>query len=109
MKSYINTVKHSLPILLSIFFGYVLFLESNSYENLLPEECTIGVVSANSTSDGRPLLWKIRDNSELPNNEVVFDTTCRYKFIAVVNNGDTSVWMGVNAKGLAIVNSTAKI
>ncbi|MFC2094702.1 carcinine hydrolase/isopenicillin-N N-acyltransferase family protein, partial [Bacteroidota bacterium] len=56
----------------------------------------------------RPLLWKIRDNSELPSNEVIFDTTCRYKFIAVVNNGDTSVWMGVNAKGLAIVNSTAK-
>ena len=108
MKSYINTVKHSLPILLSIFFGYVLFLESNSYENLLPEECTIGVVSANATSDGRPLLWKIRDNSTLPSNEVVFDTTCRHKFIAVVNNGDTSVWMGVNAKGLAIVNSTAK-
>jgi hypothetical protein len=66
------------------------------------------VVSANATSDGKPLLWKVRDNSELPNNEVVFDTTCMYKFIAVVNNGDTSVWMGVNEKGLAIVNSTAK-
>jgi len=108
MKSFIQSVKLYLPILVSFLCGYVLFFESNSYENLLPEECTIGVVSANATSDGRPLLWKVRDNSELPNNEVVFDTTCRYKFIAVVNNGDTNVWMGVNTKGLAIVNSTAK-
>jgi hypothetical protein len=108
MKSYMHSAKLFLPILVSLFGGYLLFFESNSYENLLPEECTIGVVSANATSDVRPLLWKIRDNSTLPSNEVVFDTLCLYKFIAVVNNGDTSVWMGVNEKGLAIVNSTAK-
>jgi hypothetical protein len=95
-------------LLIATVSGYYLFLKEHQRDEYTNEGCTIGVVSAKVTSDGRPLLWKIRDNSELPNNEVVFDTTCPYNFIAVVNNGDTSVWMGVNEKGLAIVNSTAK-
>ncbi|MFC2102804.1 T9SS type A sorting domain-containing protein [Bacteroidota bacterium] len=94
--------------LISILSAYYFFIEASQYDEFTKEECTIGVVSANSTSDGRPLLWKIRDNSDFPSNEVVYDTTCIYKFVAVVNNGDTSVWMGVNEKGLAIVNSTSK-
>jgi len=95
-------------LLLSIISGYYLFCEISVYDGFSNEGCTIGVVSANSTSDGRPLLWKIRDNSDFPNNEVIYDSTCKYKFIAVVNNGDSSVWMGVNEKGLSIVNSTSK-
>ncbi|QQS35922.1 MAG: T9SS type A sorting domain-containing protein [Ignavibacteriales bacterium] len=71
------------------------------------EGCTIGVVSGRATPDGRPLLWKVRDNSDMPNNNLVYNSSCAYKFIAVVNNGDSVVWMGVNEKGLAIVNSTA--
>ena len=74
---------------------------------LAQEGCTIGVASAGATSDGRPLLWKIRDNSELPNNSISYDTSGLYRFIAVTNSGDREVWMGVNEMGLAIINSTA--
>jgi hypothetical protein len=71
------------------------------------EGCTIGVVSARATTDGRPLLWKIRDNSDLPNNSISFDSSYPHRFIAVTNSGEAEVWMGVNEKGFAIINSTS--
>ncbi len=73
----------------------------------IQEGCTIGVASAWATADGRPLLWKIRDNSDLPNNSVSYDTTLPLHFIGVTNSGGSEVWMGVNEDGFAIINSTA--
>ena len=70
------------------------------------EGCTIGVASGKATSDGRPLLWKTRDNSGAPNNEVYYNTSFTYKFVSVITAGSTSsAWMGVNEKGFAIVNA----
>ncbi|RQW02224.1 hypothetical protein EH223_12975, partial [candidate division KSB1 bacterium] len=71
------------------------------------EECTIGVASGKATVDGRPLLWKTRDYSSEPDNEVFFNTNYKYKFVSVVNAGGTESWMGVNEKGFAILNSTS--
>lgn len=71
------------------------------------EGCTIGVASARATREGRPLLWKIRDNSDLPNNSASFDNSLPHMFIAVTNSGDADVWMGVNETGFAVVNATA--
>jgi len=69
------------------------------------EECTVGVASGRATPDGRPLIWKTRDAGEV-NNEVFYDTSGKYRYIAVFNAGDTtSPWMGVNEKGFAILNS----
>ena len=72
------------------------------------EECTIGVASGTVTSDGRPLLWKIRDNGGARDNEVYFNDTYPHRFVAVVNADgapDSWVWMGVNEHGLAILNA----
>jgi hypothetical protein len=70
------------------------------------EECTIGVALGRATSDGRPLLWKTRDNNEAPDNTIKYDTKSTYKFIYVANAGTTSdAWMGVNELGFAIINS----
>lgn len=69
------------------------------------EECTVAVVSGRATVDGRPLLWKNRDTSDL-DNEVVFFDDGKYPYLGVINAGDrTQVWMGVNSKGFAIMNS----
>jgi hypothetical protein len=68
------------------------------------EECTIGAASGRATADGRPLVWKTRDTSEI-NNEVAYITSYKYKFVAVTNAGVTAPWMGVNEKGFAILNS----
>jgi hypothetical protein len=76
--------------------------------NLRPEECTIGVASGSATADGRPLLWKTRDNPDYPDNEVYYNTAYPCRFIAVVNaNGGpaSEAWMGVNECGFAILNA----
>jgi hypothetical protein len=67
--------------------------------------CTIGVAAGKATNDGRPLVWKTRDSQGL-NNEVVYNTSWTYKFIALIDAGQTSYsWVGVNEKGFAILNS----
>lgn len=75
------------------------------FQNDLDENCTIGVASGSATSDGRPMVWKTRDYSSRPNNEVRYNDNYTYKFISVSNAGGTWAWMGVNEMGFAIVNS----
>ena len=71
------------------------------------EECTIGVALGSATDDGRPLLWKTRDNT-VTDNHVKYNISYKYKFISVSNaDSSTLPWMGVNEHGLSIVNSTA--
>jgi hypothetical protein len=82
-----------------IFFSAALFGQS--------EECTIGVASGAATPDGRPMIWKTRDYTEV-DNEVRFNPSMKYDFIFVAKAGSSSAArMGVNEHGLAIVNSTS--
>ena len=68
--------------------------------------CTIGVASGRATVDGRPMIWKTRD-TDIKDNKVVYNDSCEYKFVGVINAGDSEpvVWQGVNEKGLAILNA----
>ncbi|MCP2519620.1 C45 family peptidase [Candidatus Aminicenantes bacterium AC-708-M15] len=69
--------------------------------------CTVAVVSGKATPDGRPLLWKNRDTSEL-RNKVVYIKGKKYEFIGIVNANDKkakSIWAGINSEGLAIINA----
>ncbi|MEE2886270.1 MAG: peptidase C45 [Planctomycetota bacterium] len=69
------------------------------------EECTVGVACGKATPDNRPLLWKTRDTNA-KNNEVVYFTDGKYKYLALVTAGqDSSAWAGVNEKGFCIMNS----
>jgi len=73
--------------------------------------CTIGVASGRATADGRPLLWKVRDNGGVPDNEVYYNSALPMPFIAVVTaNGEpgSPAWMGVNAHGFALVNADVR-
>ena len=88
------------------FFLASLTATSQSSGNFSHDECTIGVASGNATSDGRPMVWKTRDYSSAPNNEVKYNTAYRYKFISVSNAGSSTYsWMGLNKHGFAIVNT----
>ncbi|MCK5075221.1 MAG: hypothetical protein KAR38_02545, partial [Calditrichia bacterium] len=86
-------------------FGYI---KNKNNTKQYEESCTIGVASVIVAADGRPLLWKVRDNDEKPDNKVYYNTSFQFKFISVINLDDTEAWMGVNEKGFAIVNSTAR-
>jgi len=69
--------------------------------------CTVAVVSGKATPDGKPLLWKNRDTSEL-RNKVVFVKGKKYEFIGIINVNDKkaeNIWAGINSKGLAIINA----
>lgn len=84
----------------------VLILVLN-HSYLLP--CTTAVVSGRATNDGRPLLLKHRDASELQNRLVYFNDG-RYKFIGLVNSSDKNnkeVWIGINEAGFSIMNSAS--
>ena len=75
--------------------------------NGLEEQCTIGVATGKATADGRPMVWKSRDNSKAPNNEVVYNTSFKYKFLSMCTVGSSYSWMGLNERGFAIVNTLA--
>ena len=71
------------------------------------EECTIGAACGRATKDGRPMIWKTRDSSPR-NNAISYNSSARYRFIAVIDGGSaSSSWMSINEKGFAILNSVA--
>jgi len=75
------------------------------------QECTIGVAAGPATMDGRPLLWKVRDRPTAPDNEVYYNESLTYRFVAVVDaNGDdaSSAWLGVNEHGFAVLNANVE-
>ncbi len=75
---------------------------------LSQEECTVAVVSGKATVDGRPLLWKNRDTSNLDNEVAYFDDG-KFRYLGVINAGNrTQVWMGVNSAGFCIMNSESQ-
>jgi len=65
------------------------------------------VAAGRAVDDGRPLIWKTRDNSAEPDNELVYNTSGDLNFLEVVNAGKTYAWMGLNESGFAILNSVA--
>ena len=83
----------------------IFYIRLSMADELIDEGCTIGVAAGSATSDGRPLVWKTRDGSRY-DDEVIYITSEKYKFITVINAGQTeSAWMGVNEKGFAILDS----
>ncbi len=109
MDDKIKKIFAELPINASIFV--ICFLQTAFPQDPPPNNfhdgCTIGVAAGSATTDRRPLLWKTRDGRTNINNAVVYYTSQKYKFIAIINAGDPPdvAWMGANEKGFAIVDS----
>jgi hypothetical protein len=68
--------------------------------------CTSAVISGKVTPDGRPLLWKNRDTSDLLNC-VRYMKGEKYGFVAVTGYAENprSIWIGTNEAGFAIMNT----
>ncbi|UCG31046.1 MAG: fibronectin type III domain-containing protein [candidate division WOR-3 bacterium] len=75
------------------------------------ECCTIAAVSGAITTDGRPLLFKNRDRSDVYNQEVrYFNDGSHGGYITIVTTGvdeTTTAYAGVNDDGFTIVNADA--
>ena len=73
------------------------------------EACTTGIISAEKSGTGRPLLWKQRDTDDYYNHMEYFKGE-KYSFTALVNAYDPireDVWIGANEKGFAIGNNVS--
>ena len=83
------------------------FLFSLFLTILIGECClasTIGIASGQATADGRPLLWI---NLDRPDDRVsaAYFQGARFHFLGIIPSNDTTtVWMGVNTAGLALVS-----
>ncbi len=68
----------------------------------------MAIVGGNATQDGRPLLMKLRDNSEGPNQEFVYNNAGPFAYISVTyRDSADQAFGGVNNVGFAIINSNA--
>lgn len=70
--------------------------------------CTSAIISGNLTSDGRPILWKHRDASDLNNKVERIDGTIPY--VALFNSSDKKceeAWIGMNESGFAVMNTAS--
>ncbi|MCP2619764.1 carcinine hydrolase/isopenicillin-N N-acyltransferase family protein [Candidatus Aminicenantes bacterium AC-334-K16] len=71
--------------------------------------CTVAVISAKASREGRPLLWKNRDTSA-EDNMIIYIQGKKFGIIALVNANDPTgrnVWAGCNTAGFAIMNSAS--
>ncbi len=75
------------------------------------EACTSAIVSGRLTVNGRPLLWKNRDTNDQNNRvERIAGHDGLYEFVGLFDardKQDTAVWMGLNEKGFAIMNTAS--
>lgn len=72
----------------------------------IADACTAAIISGKITPDGRPILWKNRDSSDLLNC-VRHMKGEKFNYVAVTNYSDKprSVWAGTNSEGFAIMNT----
>ena len=73
--------------------------------------CTSAIVSGTLTANGRPLLWKHRDASDLDNKvEKIVPENGGYEYVALFNATDTlcrQAWAGYNSTGFAVMNTAS--
>lgn len=89
----------------TLFIVFILSLFAVNHS----EACTTAVISAKASSDGRPMIWKLRDADETENSLRFFNDG-KYAYIGLVNSIDTigeHVWGGSNSTGFSIMNNAS--
>lgn len=73
--------------------------------------CTSAIIGADCTRDGRPLLWKHRDTSNIDNKiEYIAPKNGDHGYVALFNADDKKLeqaWMGMNDVGFAVMNTAS--
>ena len=81
------------------------------FSSIVSLACTSAIVTGEYTKDGRPLLWKHRDASDLNNKvEKIAGGNGRYEYVALFNSSDTlckEAWIGFNCEGFAVMNTAS--
>lgn len=73
--------------------------------------CTSAIIGPKASANGKPLLWKHRDTSNIDNKvEYINSTDSTYGYVALFNAGDMHLkeaWTGMNSVGFAIMNTAS--
>lgn len=73
--------------------------------------CTSAIISSKASRNGRPLLWKHRDTSNVDNVvDFISGTATEFSFTALYNATDKArkeAWVGMNEKGFAVMNTAS--
>ncbi|NQU05750.1 MAG: hypothetical protein HQ568_06630, partial [Calditrichaeota bacterium] len=95
-------------LFLPVLFFLSFMISSPSICQVVNSECTTAIISGDATPDGRPLLWKNRDRSSLPDQEFAYFDDGDYSYVTVISAGETDkAFGGVNSVGFAIENSNS--
>lgn len=97
--------KRIIPALAARWMLFVCLILLASMEAL---GCTVMIVAASATKDGRPLLFKNRDSSSAFMVEMRVEGTNGFKYMAqyALSDGDwKGPWGGFNEEGFCIVNT----
>ena len=71
--------------------------------------CTSAIITAQRSSEGVPIIWKHRDNTQFTNTRVDYITGGKYAYTAIVPNNKNykrGVYAGINEKGLAVLTTS---
>ncbi|MDD4155282.1 MAG: T9SS type A sorting domain-containing protein [Candidatus Cloacimonetes bacterium] len=83
--------------------NYIFILIVLYISQLFP--CTIGIIRADLTNNQRPLIWKSRDSSAM-NISPIYNLSGVNPYVGIISNSVYDrVWMGVNVRGFAMLNS----
>ena len=102
-------MKKMIPLLRFALLFLAAFAAVPSLGSSLLEACTTAVISGKFTSNGRPMIWKVRDTEAYANHIARFHSPLGY-YIGLVNDDDpegNAVWGGHNSSGFAIMNSAS--
>ncbi len=98
--TYVKEKKQGLVVI--FFIAAVLFLL------FFPEDlpaCTVGTASGLATVDGRPIMWKVRDNLPRLRQRLSHTSGSPYDYLGVRDVGG-SVYLGLNEAGVGTGNAT---
>lgn len=73
------------------------------------EACTTAIISGKYTTDGRPMMWKVRD-SDYAKNSMIYFADGKYSYVGLINSEDNAgaqIWGGANVAGFSIMNSAS--
>lgn len=118
MNKYIPAL-HRLFFTLILFTGCMVspgpsFPEQRNVDEAYTDECIAGIADGDVTVDGRPLLWKLRNENDIPNDVHYFRSNAAhypglgpatYSYLGVGPAGDSPegpVRQGLNSQGLAV-------
>ena len=88
----------------------IMFLACAIVATVAAWACTSAIVTAKMTANGRPLLWKHRDTSDLNNVVERITPDAGFAYIGLFNASDSlrlEAWMGCNTEGFAIMNTAS--